>query len=476
MEDILKKYLSFSAGIWARAIISFFTVPIVSWVINPNEFGKATMYSTVYSISQILLPVGTPNSFMRFYYQKSEEEKSTLLWSCMEVPILLWAIVSSLAMLFWKSVSFFLVNSEDYKVVVLLSFHMLVGIFQIFNQNLIRLRDRGKLYSVVLLTESIANLMFLFILLPFFHRTFYLILYPQLFSSVVSLIVGIVFERSYWFPIRVQKETLREVLLYGYPFIFSGVVWLVLNWIDRIFLRIYTDFNTIGLYSAAFKLSSILALFTSGFSTIWYPYAYQQQENGNKSKEIFPKVLNYVSLLTFSLSFLILCFKDVVFLLFAKSYRSAASISPFLLLTPIMMTLSVTVARGIDFAKKTYWFVISNSAAALFNFVGNAMLIPIYGAKGAAISTGLSMIIVFIIESTVSTKLYPVDYELWKIYILTGVYIFTALVNTFTLNVFAGVLASFFGAFITIILYIHEFKKLYSEGKRFISELTRGCK
>ncbi|HOJ89413.1 MAG TPA: oligosaccharide flippase family protein, partial [Pseudothermotoga sp.] len=80
-QDLLKKYISFSLGTWFRALISFFTTPITTWLINPEEFGKATMFSTVYSILLLVALLGTPNSFLRFFPQKSEQEKPILLWS-----------------------------------------------------------------------------------------------------------------------------------------------------------------------------------------------------------------------------------------------------------------------------------------------------------------------------------------------------------------------------------------------------------
>ncbi|MEJ5229671.1 MAG: oligosaccharide flippase family protein [Pseudothermotoga sp.] len=471
MRHIVKKYISFSAGLWIKSLLSFFMVPVISWLVDPSEFGKATMYSTAYAILQILIPFGTPNSFLRFYYQKSEEERSVLLWSCLKVPLLLWGVSSVGLVLSWEAVSLFLVNIKDYTVVLLLSLHALISIFQIFNQNLIRLRERGRLYSAVLLVESCANPIFLFILLPVSGRTFYSVLYAQVLASLASLMVGVFFERNYWFPVKVEKRLVTEVVKYGYPFVFSGIVWLILNWIDRIVLRIYVDFSAIGLYSTAFKLSSVLGLFTSGFSTIWYPYAYQQYEKSPESKTIFSKTLNYVSFFVFLLGFLILGFKDVIFLLFAKTYRSAATISPFLLLSPIMLTLSVVVARGIDFSKKTYWFIISDGTAALFNLVGNFALIPILGAKGAAISTGLSMIIVFAIESSASERLYPVGYNVKRVYLLTSFFVVVALFNTFVMNVIVSSLVSFLGVGMTILVYKDESKKVFTEGLETMREL-----
>ncbi len=63
-------------------------------------------------------------------------------------------------------------------------------------------------------------------------------------------------------------------------------------------------------------------------------------------------------------------FKDVIFLLLAKSYRQAAGISSFLLLIPIMNTTSQVTGVGIGFKKKTYWHMIISAVPAVANVIG----------------------------------------------------------------------------------------------------------
>jgi O-antigen/teichoic acid export membrane protein len=456
MNTLIKRYLSFSIGIWIRPIISFITVPIVSWLIDPSEFGKASMYSTFYSILTLVTLFGTSNAFMRFYFQKSEEERNELLWSCLSIPLILWMITSVVLFVFRYQINSFLIGTKDANVHILLSAKVLVGILQNFNLSVIRMRGRGLIYSFLLMLESISYAAFILVFAFCVSRNFYAILYAQLFSVTTSLILGILLERNYWFPVRIRKNLISEVVKYSYPFVFTGLLWWLLTWIDRIVLRMYVDFNEIGLYSTAFKLASIVSLFSSGFSTIWQPYAYEYFENNPENKGVFSKVFDYVSFGVFSLGFLVLVFKDIVFLLFSQSYRSAASISPFLLLSPIMLALAAVVARGIDFAKKTYWYIISDGSAALFNVMGNFLLVPTLGAKGAAISTGLSMIIVFTIEYLASVRYYPVKYKIGRVYTIFAIFIVISWINTFYGGVFS-VASALFGIVITLVFYKNEF-------------------
>jgi O-antigen/teichoic acid export membrane protein len=363
------------------------------------------------------------------------------------------------------------VGTSDSKAHIILIATLITGIFQTFNLNLVRSKGRAILFSAIQVIQSLSQMGFIVLYALLVSRNFYAMLYAQLFSNVVALLLGMVFERSYWFPIKVSRKLVLEIIKYGYPFVFSGLLWWLLNWIDRLVLRLYTNFSEIGLYSAAFKIISAMNLFTTGFSTLWYPFAYEQYEKNPENQMIFKRTLDYVAFLVFSVGFLLLSFKDVIFLLLARSYRPAAAISPFLILNPVMITMAIVVARGIDFSKKTYWFIVSDGVTALLNLAGNFLLIPVFGARGAAVSTGLCFIVVFAIEAGVSKKLYPVPYDLKKVYCLVSLFVLSAALHTFSENLLLPVVSSVFGIFVTILVYKTEFLKMMSIGIDFLKSV-----
>ncbi|AIY87677.1 MULTISPECIES: lipopolysaccharide biosynthesis protein [unclassified Thermotoga] len=470
-HNLLKKYISFSLGTWFRALISFFITPITTWLINPGEFGKASMFSSVYSIVLLISLLGTPQSFLRFFPQKSEEEKPVLLWSSLVPPVLFSILVSLVVFIFRSPINSFLVGTSESKVHIILIATLITGIFQTFNLNLVKSKGRAILFSAIQMIQSLSQMGFIVLYALLVSRDFYALLYAQLFSNVVALVVGMFFERSYWFPIKMDKKLVFEIIKYGYPFAFSGLLWWFLSWIDRIVLRLYTSFSDIGLYSAAFKIVSAMSLFTTGFSTLWFPIAYEQYEKNPDNKMVFKRIFDYVTFFVFTIGFLLLSLKDFIYLFLAKSYRSAAAISPFLILYPVMTTLITIIGRGIDFSGKTYWLMICNGITAFFNLLGNFLLVPLVGAKGAAMSTGLSFIILFTVESIISKRLYPVPYDLKKVYYLVSLFVLSATLHTFSQNLILPVLSSVFGVFVTIFAYKSEFLKVVSIGIDFLKSI-----
>ena len=96
-----------------------------------------------------------------------------------------------------------------------------------------------------------------------------------------------------------------------------------------------------------------------------------------------------------------------------------------------MYTISETTVCGLFFMKKTWHTVIIAAVSCLFNIVFNIILIPTIGPKGAAISTGLSYCLFFILRTHYSNKFYHIDIKPLKITIITVLMIVFALYNTF---------------------------------------------
>ncbi len=86
----LKGFLSFSVGTWLRAIISFFSTPVISYLIVPEEFGRAAMFTLVYNIALLVSLLGIDQSFVRYYYET--EERNSLFWTSLFLPLLIGGI------------------------------------------------------------------------------------------------------------------------------------------------------------------------------------------------------------------------------------------------------------------------------------------------------------------------------------------------------------------------------------------------
>lgn len=454
MKQYIKGFLSFSAGTWIRAIVSFFSTPVISYLIVPEEFGKAAMFTLVYNIALLVSLTGLDQSFVRYYYQ--EEKRNELFWSCVFLPFTFGISVSLIFILFESHLSLILFGKDYQGIGLIFSISLMTGIFQRFNQLSIRMQKRGVLYSILDVVNSLGNVGGTIVFALTVSKSFYAVVWGQICGNVSALVLGFITDRESRKFAKVNFKKIGEFLKYGLPLLPSSLLFWLFSSIDRISLRQYSNFTEIGLYSAAFKIVSVMQLFQAGFTTFWIPLAYERFETRPDSREFFKKANQMVSLTIFLFGLLVLSFKDMIFLLFARSYRNASFIAPFLILQPIMYVVSETTVLGINFTKRTYWHIVVTGLSALANFAGNQLLVPYLGAKGAAISTGLSYVLFFTLRTLIAEKLYPIGFNLKKIYAGVLVVSLVAFFGTFLENFLIFPLLSVTGIFLILLLYRDE--------------------
>ena len=93
-------------------------------------------------------------------------------------------------------------------------------------------------------------------------------------------------------------------------------------------------------------------------------------------------------------------------MILSPEYRKAAIVVPFLMIYPVVSTLSETTSMGITFSRKSYFAIVVSSVSAGLNILGNILLVPKFGVLGASISTGISYIAYFWSRTLISRVLW----------------------------------------------------------------------
>ena len=274
---------------------------------------------------------------------------------------------------------------------------------------------------------------------------------------MIMALVSILFERDFWFRktnTRVSnKFTTNELLKYGFPFVFVYIVNWLFQSIDKFTITAFKGYEEVGIYSSANSIISMLNIIQTTFSTFWTPVAYEHYKEKPEDTGFFIKVNDIVTfiMILFGIGF-ITC-KGLISLLLGPQYRTASYIMPFLVFMPIMYTISETTVQGIAFVKKTNYYLWIAVISAVTNAIGNFMLVPSMGAKGAAISTGISYVIFAILRTQISKRLYPVKYKAFKAYICMAGLAVLALYGSFNNFDLMTVLISAANIVILCVLY-----------------------
>lgn len=400
----VERLLAFSTGPIFSAFLGFVMTPITTWLIVPEEFGKAGMYSMALSLVSLFMYLGMDQAFVREY--SAEEDKKSTLWNCFLIPFLFSVLLAIAIALMGDGISYLLFDSVEPFVIYTLSLSLPVAVLHRFGMLIIRMEEKGKLYSSVLVLNKIIELPLLVILLIVFEKSFKSIILASFLASLVVGLFVMMITKEYWFHrFSLKRDLVARMLKFGIPLVPTAIFTWVLNSMDKVALKTWADFHELGLYSVAFKIVAVLEIVRTSFATFWAPTAYRWYET-NVPKERFERVGQSLTVLLILLFSIVVVFRDVVIMVFDQNYRDSAILVPFLLFIPVMYTICETTKLGINFSRKTGYNMLTIGIAGAVNFLGNFLLVPPFGSLGAAVSTGISYILYFWMNTLISRRLW----------------------------------------------------------------------
>lgn len=407
LKTLLIRFGQFSIGSLGAAFLNLILIPVTTYFLTPEEYGKTSMFILAQTLLVYIVYLGFDQAFTREFYEY--KNKKELLFQAMLIP-LFFSIILILGMfLFASSLSNWLFADPIYKqAIYLLAISSVFLIFERFILLFVRMENQALRFSLYSIIIKLAILIGTVVSLLIGPTTFITVVYGMLIGQMIGDLILILVNVSLFTGHRssLDKELIKRLARFGLPIVVGTFLYSLFIVIDKLFLRYFTDFNEIGIYTAAFKIASALMVIQVSFANFWIPTAYEWYQQ--KKPIIYYKKVSDAVMFSTALFFLLMLFfkESIVILMLSSAYSDAQYIFPFLCFYPIMMTVSETTNLGIVFLKKSIFNIFVSISALLVAVVLNFMLVPTYGAIGAAISTGTAYIVFFFARTYFSMRIW----------------------------------------------------------------------
>lgn len=414
ISNILKNLISFSIGNYIAMLIGVIVTPVVSRLISPSEYGVVSLYNTFANIILIVLLLGLDQGFIRFYCVK-EKKKNELLYECLLFPILFSTIILILVYLFRYKISMFMFKKNDDISLYFFMSYIVALLLNRFSCLVVRMEQKGRIYSILQIIQSLCNFICIIFFYQKYNNSYKTLIVSSLVSTIITTIFAVYFEKKIWkLPKKLKIE--KEILVYSYPFIATMSITWIFQSLDKIALKIFSTSYQLGLYAGADRIIIIISLIQSSFTTFWVPLAYKKYEE--QDHIFFIKTNEYVSFVMLFIGIIMINCRIVFEIILGKNYSEVIYVIPCLVLVPIILTLSEITVTGINVKKRTKLHIIISTVVAVINLIGNAVLVKIYGAIGAAISTAVAYIVFYVLRTEIGIKLLGIKFNIKKNYIL----------------------------------------------------------
>lgn len=438
IKEKIKPFATVGIGTILNVIVGVITTPVITRLVSTSEYGSLSIFETYTSLAVMVLCLGLDQSLIRFFYDYNDYNYKKNLLRFTSFTSLFITLCADAVFLILVRIKLVKIDF-DFTVCALLSLNIAIQVFLRFSQIVLRTEYKMKLFASVNVIQKIAYLFFAIILLYYIPiNKFKNLACATVLSFSLALFVSIISNRNIWNfkNVKTYKYGKIKVIKYGIPFIVSMGLTTLFSAQDKLSLNHYSDKSVVGIYSSALIMVNVFTLVQTTFTTVWAPMAVEHYTKKPDDKDFFAKVVNIITIIIFTFGFSVILFKDIFAFFLGSSFREAKFILPFLVLHPIMYTISEVTSVGIEYSKKTYLHVVISAIACLCNFCGNSFLVPIMGGRGAAISTGLSYIVFFLLRSFFGYKYFSFRISMSKVMLLTlatVVFAIYAMFNSFNL-------------------------------------------
>ena len=237
-----------------------------------------------------------------------------------------------------------------------------------------------------------------FLVLTIWHD---LLLFVITFCSIrvlglVVIIVTLHFKIAHIRPLA-NLQFSKKLQMQALPFGLFGVIFVMLSYIDSIMLSRMRSYEEVGLYNAAFRIFEGVSMLPTILFIVMLPRLSKLASSDMSAHKILSnKVIKYMYILALPIFCFCFLYSDYFVLFFGEDFTEA-SLTLRILIFGILFSFPTWMLNTILISineQNTMLFIAITGLIG--NIILNLIVIPLYGYNGAAFSTVMTEIIMFI--------------------------------------------------------------------------------
>ena len=383
--------------------ISFITLPIFTNLLNTEQYGRYSIFTTWLSI---LLPIMCLQSYTclsvaRYDYHDSYSEFKRNNMILGTVSCALFTIVG----IIFKDPISKLLNFPSSIIIVMFVYAFANYVISLLQTIFTYEKKAEYNFYISLFLAIVTSILSYYLITKIEFNNLYegriygmfipyiiiaLIIWPILFIKNKGKI-----KFSYW----------KYSIAYGIPIVFHLIFHEVLSQSNKLMLE-YMGYAgaTVGIFSLFQTITSVLSIIVNALNSSWVPF-YFDDLNENAKERLSSKIKNYVELVTVLFIGFLLLSREVCYILSNESYMQGIDIIPLLVIPIFLMYMYQFPVNFEYFCKKTKMISVGTICSGIVNIVANYFLIPKYGMYGSCFSTIISYFVLFIVHFVIAKNI-----------------------------------------------------------------------
>lgn len=378
-------------------VLTFIIIKLISNYYNIETYGGFSIIQTFNLILLIVFTLGVQNTIV-IEHNKNKYSSDLLLDFIIRIfkIIAIVSIIPALILIFLSSYLSDLFNNPELKnSFIILGCSLTLMLFHdIFVYYYIAIKNFLKFGIFMFFLPNLIFLIFIFFTYNTYNNLAYLTLFfclSYILTFLIEITVSILENR----PKKVEKIPYKKILIISIPMMFSGLMQLLLNWTDIFMLGIMMNNEDVGKYNVAFKIGSMMLIFLATISTIILPKLSQffEEKNHQELEKIIKQSTKLGILISTPFLLGLMIFGQSILGFFGKEYVNSYNILVIIAVTGYLGVLAGNIDQILNMSNNQKTLLYINTIALFLNIGINLILIPIYGALGAAMATLITTIL-----------------------------------------------------------------------------------
>jgi O-antigen/teichoic acid export membrane protein len=403
----------YGLGGMVSRVLAVLLLPLYTHYLPKSAYGKVEVVTAATAVLAILLQLGVASAFFRFYFDaKTEPQKLTVVRTSFWFTMGSATLGLLLGVIFAVPIAHVLGLGSSSNLVIAGA----VGLWAQTNYQQLTALFRVEERSVAFAIASIANVLLTILLTVLFIVVLHwgaIGLIVGNFTGTLCVYLVLLAYRHEQLGLEFDRKLFRGMQKFGMPLVPSALALWAINFIDREFIIWYKGAGEVGVYSVAIKVASIITFIMVAFRTAWPAFAYSIEDD-REARRTYSFVLTY--LLSFA-SWAALALGALapwwVALLTNPRFQRAQEAVALLAFAFAIYAGYTVLAIGSGRARRTQFNWVVTGVGAAVNVGLNFWLIPRWGMVGAAISTLVSYVVLFVGMTIYAQHVYRVPYQ-WR--------------------------------------------------------------
>lgn len=377
--------LSLVVGVWSTRYL------------GPSNYGLLSYISAYNAFFTSLCTLGITSTVMVSELTKKPDEEGTTLGTT--IGLRLMSSILSVVMI----VSLvYLTDDGDPLLVwiaILSSIGLVFNVFDVIEYWFLK-RHMSKITAVASFIGYCITSVYKVFLLVTGKSVLYFAFATSVDYAVIAVILFVMYKKNDGQKLKFSLSRAKEILSVSYHFILSGMMVAIYGQTDKVMLKLMLSETDVGYYSTASSVSTMWVFVLSAIISTLSSAIVRLKKEGNEEayKRKNRQLYGIVFYLSICVSMLITIFAPLIIrVLYGEAYRGA--IGPLRIITWYVAFSYMGVARDI-------WLVCENKQkyskymymiAAVVNIGVNYLLIPEWGASGAAVASLMTQVLTSIL-------------------------------------------------------------------------------